>query len=140
MARLKVKDGANAVDYRRSLLLSAAIAVLVTATTGARSASAQSVTGTGLNPGGTVSLPSWMVGADLHVGDSGTGSLTIQGGGKVKMTPALSAMVPAFRGRSPSRAPTPAVPPRPGSITATLLSVRTATARSTSETAGRSPM
>jgi outer membrane autotransporter protein len=88
MAKLKAKDGANAVDYRRSLLLSAAIATLVTATAGVRPANAQSVTGSGLTDSGgnpiSAQSPSWTVGDDLHVGDGGTGSLTIQDGGVVE--------------------------------------------------------
>ncbi len=87
MARLKVKDGANAVDYRRSLLLSAAIATLITATAGIRPAAAQSVTGTGLTNSNdspiSAQSPSWTVGDDLVIAQDGTGTLKIQDGGKV---------------------------------------------------------
>jgi outer membrane autotransporter protein len=87
MARLKVKDGANAVGYRRSLLLSAAIATLITATAGTRPASAQSVTGSGLADSGGNPIPAqsspWTVGGNLVVGQSSDGTLDIEGGGKV---------------------------------------------------------
>jgi T5SS/PEP-CTERM-associated repeat protein/autotransporter-associated beta strand protein len=87
MARLKVKDGANPVDYRRSLLLSAAIATLVTTTAGVRPASAQSVTGSGLadSDGNPISAqPSpWTVGGNLVVGQGSDGTLDIENGGKV---------------------------------------------------------
>ncbi len=78
------KDGANAVSYRRSLFLTTAIVPLVTAIAGMQSASAQSVTGSGVNPGGITS-PNWSVGSDLLIGDTspGGGTLTITGGGTV---------------------------------------------------------
>lgn len=85
MMRRTAKDGANAVSFRRSLFLTTAIVTLVTGIAGMRPASAQSVSGTGdLSPDvSTIQTPSWMVGADLYVGNVGTGTLDIQNGGTV---------------------------------------------------------
>jgi hypothetical protein len=78
------KDGANAVSFPRSLFLTTAIATFVSAIAGIHPAFAQSVTGSGVNPGGIVS-PNWSVGGDLDVGipSPGVGTLTIQDGGTV---------------------------------------------------------
>jgi outer membrane autotransporter protein len=85
MARLRAKNGGNAVGYRRSLLLSTAIVTLVTTIAGMRPVAAQSVSGTGnLSPDvSNIQTPSWMVGTDLLVGNIGTGTLDIQNGGTV---------------------------------------------------------
>ncbi len=85
MLRREAKDGTNAVSDRRSLFLTTAIALLACAAPDIRPACAQSVTGIGVNPGGTVSLPHWSVGGDLDVGSPspGVGTLTIQDGGTV---------------------------------------------------------
>lgn len=83
--RLNAEDGTIAVRYRRSLFLTTAIFTLACAAASLRPACAQSVTGNGVNPGGTVSLPHWSVGGDLEVTspDPGVGTLTIQDGGTV---------------------------------------------------------
>jgi outer membrane autotransporter protein len=67
------------------LLLSTAIVTLITVAAGMRPASAQSVSGSGnlLPDISNLQTPTWSVGGELHVGDSSTGSLTIQNGGKV---------------------------------------------------------
>lgn len=84
MMRRTAKDGVNAVSLRRNLLLTTAIVTLVSAIAGIHPAFAQSVTGSGVNPGGIVS-PNWAVGGDLQVGipSPGVGTLTIQDGGTV---------------------------------------------------------
>src|ERR1700761_3393341 len=87
MARLKAKDGANAVDYRRSLFLTTAIVTLLTAISSMQPASAQSVTGGGLadsngNPISAQPSP-WTVGGNLVVGQGSDGTLDIGNGGKV---------------------------------------------------------
>lgn len=76
MTRRTAKDRAG---FRRSLFLTTA---LVTAIGRLQPASAQSVTGSGVNPGGIVS-PNWSVGGDLQVGIPGGGTLNITGGGTV---------------------------------------------------------
>jgi outer membrane autotransporter protein len=63
------------------LLLSAAIAALVCGTA-VQPVAAQAVTGSGDLTGGLTS-PSWTVGGDLIVGDTGTGTLSIANGGTV---------------------------------------------------------
>lgn len=63
------------------LFLSAAVIALVCA--GGRPAGAQSVTGAGDLTGGAISAPSWTIGTDIRVGDSGTGTLDIENGGTV---------------------------------------------------------
>jgi T5SS/PEP-CTERM-associated repeat protein/autotransporter-associated beta strand protein len=87
MARLKAKDSANAVDYRRSLFLTTAIVTLLTAISSMQPASAQSVTGSGLadshgNPISAQPSP-WAVGGNLVVGQGSDGTLDIENGGKV---------------------------------------------------------
>ncbi|WP_347265353.1 hypothetical protein [Nitrobacter sp.] len=84
MMRRTAKDGANAVSFRRNLFLTTAIVTLVSAIAGIQPACAQSVTGSGVNPGGIAS-PDWSVGGDLQVGipSPGVGTLTIQDGGTV---------------------------------------------------------
>jgi fibronectin-binding autotransporter adhesin len=83
MVRHSAKNGANAVSFRRFSFLAAAIVTFVTAIAGMRPASAQSVSGTGDLSPNTVQTPSWLVGADLRVGNTGTGTLSIQNGGTV---------------------------------------------------------
>jgi len=84
MMRRTAKDGANAVNFRRSLFLTTAIATVVTAATGVQPACAQSVTPSGdlLYPGGSPT-PNWSVGGDLRVGNTATGTLDITSGGTV---------------------------------------------------------
>lgn len=71
-------------ERRISLLLTTALVTLVCTTAGIRPVSAQSVTGSGVNPGGIAS-PNWTVGGDLDVGvaSPGVGSLAIEDGGTV---------------------------------------------------------
>ncbi|MDO8978799.1 MAG: autotransporter outer membrane beta-barrel domain-containing protein [Afipia sp.] len=76
------KRGDNAGRCRRPLLLSTAIVTLVAVTDSVQTASAQSVTGSGVNPGGIVS-PNWSVSGDLQIGTPGGGTLNITGGGTV---------------------------------------------------------
>lgn len=76
------KRADNAGRYRRPLLLSTAIVTLVAVADHVQTASAQSVTGSGLNPGGIVS-PNWSVGGDLQIGSPAGGALNITGGGSV---------------------------------------------------------
>lgn len=80
--RRTAKDGANAVSFRRSLFLTTAVVTLVTIFDRVQTASAQSVTGSGVNPGGIVS-PNWSVSGDLQIGTPGGGPLNITGGGTV---------------------------------------------------------
>ncbi len=85
VARHSVRRGRDPEGGRhRRSVLSAAVLALVCATLGARPAAAQSVTGIGdVNPG-PVLTPTWNLPADeIYVGDTGVGSLTIQGGGTV---------------------------------------------------------
>ncbi|MGE7471205.1 autotransporter outer membrane beta-barrel domain-containing protein [Bosea sp. NPDC003192] len=78
-----VKHGTAAPTYRRSLLLTTALATLIYAVSGMRPASAQSVTGGGEVAPGPVLSPDWAVGGDLTIGDAGVGTLTIVAGGTV---------------------------------------------------------
>lgn len=66
---------------RRSVLSAAALA-LVCATLGSRVALAQSIVGVGdVNPGPLpVPSPNWVEAGEIYVGDTGVGTLTIQGG------------------------------------------------------------
>ncbi|MDH7798594.1 MULTISPECIES: autotransporter outer membrane beta-barrel domain-containing protein [unclassified Beijerinckia] len=81
MMRRTATDGAHAVSFRRFLFLTTAMVTLVTIA-GMQPVCAQSVTGSGVNPGGIVS-PNWSVGEDLQVGVPGGGTLNILGGGTV---------------------------------------------------------
>lgn len=77
-------DIEGAVDRRISLLLTTALVTLVSTMAGTRQVCAQSVSGSGVNPGGMTS-PHWVVGTDLTVSapSPGTGSLMIEDGGTV---------------------------------------------------------
>ena len=77
-------DIEGAVDRRISLLLTTALVTLVSTMAGTRPVCAQSVSGSGVNPGGITS-PNWVVGTDLTVSapSPGTGSLMIEDGGTV---------------------------------------------------------
>jgi outer membrane autotransporter protein len=81
MVRMAAKNGANAVGYRRSLLLSTALVTLI-AEIASLPACADPVSGSGLDPN-PIQSPNWVVGGDLYVGDSAIGTLTIQSGGTV---------------------------------------------------------
>ena len=132
------KGGRLAGRYGRSLFLTTAIAVFVCSGADMRPAYAQSVTGNGVNPGGTVSLPHWSVGGDLEVGSPapGVGTLTIQDGGTVTNDTGFIGYSAADQGESLSRATMVAAMRRPGPITVASLSVRPAWARSASTMAG----
>jgi outer membrane autotransporter protein len=71
---------------RRHLFESTAPLALLFAIAGAPQALAQSVIGSGVSPGGSINTPHWNVGATLHVGSGGTGTLNITGGGSVSDT------------------------------------------------------
>ncbi|UGV27265.1 autotransporter outer membrane beta-barrel domain-containing protein [Rhodopseudomonas boonkerdii] len=83
--RRTTKGGTGVVSFRRSLFLTTAIVTLVAAIAGMRPAAAQSVSGTGnLSPDvSTIQTPNWMVGTDLLVGNTATGTLNITDGGTV---------------------------------------------------------
>lgn len=83
--KLGAEGCTNLVSYRRSLKLTAAVVAFAFTAADTRPARAQSVTGAGVTPGGVVSLPHWVVGSDLEVGNSnpGGGVLDIQDGGTV---------------------------------------------------------
>lgn len=70
---------------RRFLQVSTALATSLVGLMAWLPASAQSITATGaVNPfPGTNPQPSWTVGGDLRVGDSGSGSLSVAGGGSL---------------------------------------------------------
>lgn len=83
---------------RRFLLLSTAMATLTWATLDVRSAQAQSVVAGGdVNPT-TPSTPSWTVGGDLAVGETGVGTLDITAGGVVSNQFAYVGAGPGGRG------------------------------------------
>jgi len=82
MMRCAAKDGANTVNFNRSLFLATAIVTIIVAIVGQQPVSAQSVTGSGVNPSSIVS-PNWSVGSDLQVGTASGGTLNITGGGTV---------------------------------------------------------
>lgn len=92
------KAGAPTVSFRRRLLLTTAIVTLVTATTCMRLAYAQPVTGGGdVDPAG-IQTPNWLVGGDLTVGASGTGTLLITNGGQVSNADAYIGDQPGSKG------------------------------------------
>lgn len=71
------------VRFRRFLFLQTAIFGLVCATYDIPTASAQSVSSTGVLSPGPASTPVWVVGGDLTVGDGAGGTLTLTGGATV---------------------------------------------------------
>lgn len=74
----------SSADRRAYFLLTTALLTVVSSTIGACPASAQSVTGNGVNPGGITS-PNWIVSGDLEIGtpSPGGGFLMIEDGGTV---------------------------------------------------------
>lgn len=84
MPMMRPIDIKGTVDRRISLLLTTALVALASTMAGTRPVCAQSVSGSGVNPGGIVS-PHWTVGGDLDVGapSPGVGFLMIEDGGTV---------------------------------------------------------